>query len=76
MVHGHLIDLLLKALLGIEDDPKEDQENENVMGRKAPGLRSCVTLQSGDLLHSELCHGAREPAEGWQCGGLFEPFVP
>ena len=35
VVHGHLIDLLLKALLGIEDDEKEDQENENVMNRKA-----------------------------------------
>eukprot|EP00434_Breviolum_minutum_P030147 symbB.v1.2.026663.t1/scaffold2686.1/size73053/3 len=34
VIHGHLIDLLLKAFLGIVDDPTEDQENENVMNRR------------------------------------------
>eukprot|EP00435_Cladocopium_sp_Y103_P074579 s13_g49.t1 len=34
VIHGHLIDLLLKALLGIVDDPLGDLENENVMERR------------------------------------------
>lgn len=43
------IDLLLKALLGIQDDPAEDQENENVMqGRRVVFFTpNCATAHVG-----------------------------
>ncbi|CAK9013697.1 unnamed protein product [Durusdinium trenchii] len=49
VIHGHLIDLLLKALLGIQDDPAEDQENENVMqGRRVVFFTpNCATAHVG-----------------------------
>jgi len=35
VLHGHLIDLLMKALLGVQDDPQLDQEHTNSIAGRA-----------------------------------------